>query len=109
MEVVMAWLILLAASVVEILMGLSLKYANGWTRFWPSVGGVTAALASVFLLTLAMKHLPAGTAYVVWTGIGSLGITLLGIVLFGDPMSAPRIACMALIVAAAAALKCIDG
>jgi quaternary ammonium compound-resistance protein SugE len=109
MEVVMAWLILLAASIVEILMGLSLKYANGWTRLWPSVGGVAAALASVFLLTLAMKHLPAGTAYVVWTGIGSLGITLLGIVLFGDPVSAPRIACMVLIVAAAAALKCIDG
>ncbi|MEM5339866.1 DMT family transporter [Paraburkholderia azotifigens] len=105
----MAWLILLAASVVEILMGLSLKYANGLTRLWPSVGGVAAALASVFLLTLAMKHLPAGTAYVVWTGIGSLGITLLGIVLFGDPVSAPRIACMVLIVAAAAALKCIDG
>ena len=105
----MAWLILLAASVVEILMGLALKYANGWTRFWPSVGGVAAALASVFLLTLAMKHLPAGTAYVVWTAIGSLGITLLGIVLFGDPVSAPRIACMVMIVAAAAALKCIDG
>ncbi|BCF90842.1 MULTISPECIES: multidrug efflux SMR transporter [Paraburkholderia] len=105
----MAWLILLAASVVEILMGLALKYANGWTRFWPSVGGVAAALASVFLLTLAMKHLPAGTAYVVWTGIGSLGITLLGIVLFGDPVSAPRIACMVMIVASAAALKCIDG
>jgi quaternary ammonium compound-resistance protein SugE len=109
MEVVMAWLILLAASVVEILMGLALKYANGWTRFWPSVGGVAAALASVFLLTLAMKHLPAGTAYVVWTGIGSMGITLLGIVLFDDPVSAPRIACMVMIVAAAAALKCIDG
>ncbi len=105
----MAWLILLAASVVEILMGLALKYANGWTRFWPSVGGVAAALASVFLLTLAMKHLPAGPAYVVWTGIGSMGITLLGIVLFGDPVSAPRIACMVMIVAAAAALKCIDG
>lgn len=105
----MAWLILLGASAVEILMALALKYANGWTRLWPSVGGIVAALCSVFLLTLAMKHLPAGTAYVIWTGIGSFGITVLGIVLFGDPVSAPRLACLALIVVSVAGLKLIDG
>jgi quaternary ammonium compound-resistance protein SugE len=105
----MAWLILLAASAVEIAMALALKYANGWTRFWPSVPGVAAALASVFLLTLAMKHLPAGAAYVIWTGIGSLGITMLGIVLFGDAASLPRLACMGLIVVSVIGLKLIEG
>lgn len=109
MGLTMAWLILLAASAVEILMALALKYANGWTRLWPSIGGVAAALGSVFLLTLAMKHLPAGTAYVVWTGIESLGITVLGVVLFNDPVSAPRVICMTLIVLSVAGLKLIDG
>ena len=58
----MAWWILLAASAVEIVMALALKYADGWTRFWPSAIGIAAALGSIFLLTLAMRHLPAGTA-----------------------------------------------
>ncbi|SRR5258706_14955796 len=105
----MAWLILLAASAVEIAMALALKYANGWTRLWPSIGGVAAALGSVFLLTLAMKHLPAGTAYVVWTGIGSLGITVLGIALFGDAASLPRLLCMGLIVVSVVGLRLIEG
>jgi len=71
----MAWLILMAASVVEILMGLSLKYADGWTRPVPSIVGIVTALGSVYLLTHAMKDLPAGTAYAAWTGIGSAGTT----------------------------------
>ena len=94
----MAWLILVAASAVEIVMALALKYADGWTRFWPSVIGIAAALGSVFLLTLAMKQLPAGTAYAIWTGIGSVGITVLGIMLFGDSPSVARLLCIAMIV-----------
>jgi quaternary ammonium compound-resistance protein SugE len=105
----MAWAILLAASVVEILMGLSLKYADGWTRPIPSILGIITALGSVYLLTLAMKELPAGTAYAAWTGIGSVGITVLGMVLFGDPVTWFRIACIAMIVAAVAGLRFVEG
>ena len=105
----MAWAILLAASVVEILMGLSLKYADGWTRPIPSILGVLTALGSVYLLTLAMKELPAGTAYAAWTGIGSVGITVLGMVLFGDPVTWFRIACIAMIVVAVAGLRFVEG
>lgn len=104
----MAWLILVAASAVEIVMALALKYADGWTRFWPSVIGIAAALGSVFLLTLAMKQLPAGTAYAIWTGIGSVGITVLGVMLFGDSPSAARLLCIALIVGGVAGLKLLE-
>ncbi|MGE8613914.1 MAG: DMT family transporter [Achromobacter veterisilvae] len=104
----MAWLILVAASAVEIVMALALKYADGWTRFWPSAIGIAAALGSVFLLTLAMKHLPAGTAYAVWTGIGSVGIAVLGIVLFGDSPSAARLLCIAMIAGGVAGLKLLE-
>ena len=104
----MAWLLLLAASVVEILMGLSLKYAEGWTRPVPSILGIITALGSVYLLTLAIKDLPAGTAYAAWTGIGSVGITILGMVLFGDPVSWFRLACIAMIIAAVAGLRFVE-
>lgn len=105
----MAWTILLAASVVEILMGLSLKYADGWTRPIPSILGIITALGSVYLLTLAMKELPAGTAYAAWTGIGSVGITVLGMVLFGDSVTWFRVACIAMIVVAVAGLRFVEG
>jgi quaternary ammonium compound-resistance protein SugE len=101
----MAWMFLALASIVEIVMALALKYAEGWTRLGPSVIGVVAALASVFLLTLAMRELPAGMAYAIWTGIGSAGITLLGVVLFGDTLSPARLACIAMIVVAVAGLR----
>ena len=103
----MAWLLLLAAS--EILMGLSLKYADGWTRPLPSILGIITALGSVYLLTFAMKDLPAGTAYSAWTGIGSVGITVLGMVLFGDPVTWFRLACIALIIVAVAGLHFVEG
>ncbi len=105
----MAWLILLAASAVEILMGLSLKYADGWSRPLPSILGIITALGSVYLLTLAMKDLPAGTAYAAWTGIGSVGITVLGMSLFGDPVTWFRLACIALIIVAVAGLRFVEG
>ncbi|WEX77813.1 multidrug efflux SMR transporter [Sinorhizobium numidicum] len=104
----MAWIILLAASAVEIAMGLALKYAEGWTRLMPSVIGVTAALASIYLLTIAMRELPAGTAYVAWTGVGSVGITVLGIVLFGDPVSWLRLVCIAMIIVAVIGLRFLE-
>ncbi|MDK1491706.1 multidrug efflux SMR transporter [Sinorhizobium sp. 7-81] len=104
----MAWITLLAASAVEIAMGLALKYAEGWTRLVPSIIGVAAALGSVYLLTIAMRELPAGTAYAAWTGIGSVGITVLGIVLFGDPVSWLRLVCIAMIIVAVAGLRFLE-
>lgn len=104
----MAWVVLLAASAVEIAMGLALKYAEGWTRLVPSIIGVAAALSSVYLLTIAMRELPAGTAYAVWTGIGSAGITALGMVLFGDPVSWLRLGCIAMIIIAVAGLRFLE-
>ncbi|MQW85756.1 DMT family transporter [Sinorhizobium saheli] len=104
----MAWMVLLAASAVEIAMGLALKYADGWTRPIPSALGVAAALGSVYLLTIAMRDLPAGTAYAAWTGIGAVGITVLGMILFGDPVSWLRLACIAMIIIAVAGLRYLE-
>jgi quaternary ammonium compound-resistance protein SugE len=104
----MGWLLLFAAGIVEIVMAVALKYTDGWTRVAPSVLGIGAALASIFLLTSALKSLPVGTAYAIWTGIGALGVTVGGIVLFNESSSPIRLACIALIVVGIAGLKFID-
>lgn len=77
--------------------------------FWPSVGGLFFALLSVFILTFAMRHLPAGTAYAIWTGIGAIGIATLGIVLFGDPATPLRLGCIALIIVGVVGLRLVEG
>lgn len=105
----MAWLVLIAAGVVEIAMAISLKYADGWTRLWPSIGGLAAALASVFLLTFAVKSLPVTTAYAVWTGIGAVGVSLIGIVAFGESAHPLRLLCLSLIFGGMIALHALDG
>jgi FMN-dependent NADH-azoreductase len=95
----MAWIVLFAAGMVEILMALALKFADGWTHPWPSALGIGAALLSIFLLTHALRDLPVGTAYAIWTGIGAVGITVLGMVLFGESAAPLRLVCIGLIVA----------
>jgi len=104
----MAWLLLFAAGAVEVLMALALKYAQGWTRPVPGALGVLAALASIFLLTHALRTLPAATAYAVWTGIGAVGVALLGIVLFGESAAPQRLLCIALIVAGIIGLRLLE-
>lgn len=91
----MAWLILLAAGLIEIVMALALKSSEGLTRLWPSVIGLTSAIASVLLLTFAVKILPMTTAYAVWTGIGAIGVTLIGIFIFDESASPLRLLCIA--------------
>src|ERR1700712_861197 len=81
---VMAWIYLLSASLVEIVMALLLKASDGWTRLLPGLLGLAAGGASVFLLTHALKTLPVGTAYAIWTGIGSVGVALIGILALGE-------------------------
>jgi quaternary ammonium compound-resistance protein SugE len=95
----MAWALLLVAGLFEIGWAIGLKYTEGFTRLWPSLWTAGAMVASVALLGLAVKSLPIGTAYAVWTGIGAAGTALLGIVLLGDPATWPRLACIVLIVA----------
>ena len=101
----MSWVLLFVAGLFEVAWAIGLKYTEGFTRWWPSVGTVTAMVVSVVLLGLAMRTLPVGTAYAVWTGIGAVGTVTLGIVLFGEPATVARLACVALIVSGIVGLK----
>lgn len=101
----MAWAILVLAGLFEVGWAIGLKYSEGFTRLWPSVGTVAAMAASVLLLGLALRDLPLGTGYAVWTGIGTVGTAVLGMVLFQEPATALRLACIALIVCGIAGLK----
>ena len=101
----MSWIILFIAGLFEIAWAIGLKYTDGFTRFWPTVGTLAAMALSVGLLGLAMKTLPVGTAYAVWVGVGAVGTAILGIVLFGEAANAGRIASLGLIVAGIVGLK----
>jgi quaternary ammonium compound-resistance protein SugE len=101
----MSWTILLIAGLFECAWAIGLKYTDGFSRFWPSAFTVTAMVISVVLLGVAMRNLPVGTAYAVWTGIGAVGTVILGIVLFSEPANAARLACVGLIVAGILGLK----
>jgi quaternary ammonium compound-resistance protein SugE len=99
------WLIVLIAGLMETGWAIGLKYSDGFTRLWPSLGTVIGATASFWLLSLAMKDLPVGTAYAVWVGIGAVGTAILAVMLFGEPVSPLRVVGILLIVAGIAALK----
>jgi len=101
----MAWVILFFAGLMEICWAIGLKYTDGFTRLVPSVLTIAAMTVSVVLLAIALKTLPVGTGYAVWTGIGAVGTAILGIVLFGDPATAGRLACIGLIIAGIVGLK----
>jgi quaternary ammonium compound-resistance protein SugE len=104
----MAWIILLLAGLTEVGWAVGLKYTEGFTRLVPSVLTVICMAASLGLLGLALKTLPIGTAYAVWTGIGTIGTALLGIALFGESAGALRLACIGLIVAGIVGLKLVS-
>ena len=104
----MSWFVLVIAGLFEIGWAVGLKYTEGFTRLWPTVGTVAAMAISVGLLGLAMKELPIGTAYAVWTGIGAIGTVILGIVLFGDSATTGRLVCVALIFSGIVGLKVIS-
>ncbi|SFP57170.1 quaternary ammonium compound efflux SMR transporter SugE [Variovorax sp. 770b2] len=101
----MAWVVLLVAGLLEVGWAIGLKYTEGFTKLWPSVGTAISMVLSVVLLGWAMRSLPVGTAYAVWTGIGAVGTVILGIVLFHEPANAARLACVGLIVAGILGLK----
>ncbi|ODU51275.1 MAG: molecular chaperone [Thiobacillus sp. SCN 63-374] len=101
----MNWAILFVAGLLEIGWAIGLKYTDGFTRLWPTVGTVAAMVVSLALLGIAMRTLPVGTAYAVWVGVGAVGTALLGIVLLGEAVNAARIFSLALIVAGIVGLK----
>lgn len=102
------WVFLLVAAGLEVGWAIGLKYTQGFTRLWPSVATIGAMAISLYLLALAARELPIGTAYAVWTGIGAVGTAALGMVLLGEPATAGRIACIAMIVAGVAGLKVLS-
>jgi quaternary ammonium compound-resistance protein SugE len=102
-----AWIVLFIAGLMEVSWAIGLKYTEGFTRLVPSAVTLVCMASSVLLLALALKSLPIGTAYAVWTGIGAVGTAILGIVLFGEPATAARLACIGLIVAGIGGLKLV--
>ena len=104
----MAWIVLVLAGLFEVGWAVGLKYTDGLTRPLPTALTVLAMAVSLALLGLALKTLPLGTAYAVWTGIGTVGTAILGMALFGDPATALRLACIGLIVAGIIGLKLVS-
>ena len=103
----MAWIYLFIAGIFEIVWAIGMKFTDGFSKFWPTVGVLIAMLISVYFLTLAVKVLPVGTAYAVWTGIGIAGTVILGIVLFDEPVNLLRILFISLIIISIVGLKII--
>ncbi|GAB1408089.1 quaternary ammonium compound efflux SMR transporter SugE [Thermomonas brevis] len=101
----MNWTILLLAGLFEIGWAIGLKYTEGFTKLWPTLGTVASMVVSLGLLGIAMKGLPVGTAYAVWVGVGAVGTAILGIVLLGEPANPGRMISLALIVAGIVGLK----
>jgi quaternary ammonium compound-resistance protein SugE len=103
----MAWVVLMFAGLFEVGWAIGLKYTEGFTRLVPSVLTVLCMIVSIVLLGVALKTLPVGTGYAVWTGIGTVGTALLGIALFGEPATVVRLGCIGLIVAGIGGLKLV--
>ena len=101
----MPWFYLLLAGVFEIVWAVGLKYTHSFTRITPTVGVVVVMGISFYLLTLALKHIPVGTAYAVWTGIGAVGVAIIGMIFLGDPVAFLRILFLVLIVVGIVGLK----
>ena len=104
----MAWIILCVAGLFEVVWAVGLKYTEGFTRLTPSLITAAAMAISVALLGFAMRTLPVGTAYAIWTGIGTIGAVTLGIFLFGESASLPRLICIGLIISGIVGLKLLS-
>lgn len=105
MSTTTAWLILVLAGAIEIAWAIGLKHTENWTRLWPSVFVLGAYLLDLFLLSIPMRYLPAGTAYSVWVGIGSVGVAMFGILFLGESAAPLRLACLGLILVGVVGLK----
>jgi quaternary ammonium compound-resistance protein SugE len=103
----MQWLFLVIAGVLEVCWAIGLKYSNGFTKLGPSIFTILGMIASFYFLSLALKSLPLGTAYAIWTGIGTVGTVILGITLFNEPIDTIRLVCIGLIVTGIVGLKLV--
>ncbi|MCC6887930.1 MAG: quaternary ammonium compound efflux SMR transporter SugE [Hyphomicrobiales bacterium] len=103
----MAWFYLMVAGLFEVGWAVGLKYTEGFSRVIPSLWTIASMALSLYLLALALKSLPLGTAYAVWTGIGAVGTAILGIILFAEPATILRLTCIGLIVAGLIGLKLV--
>jgi len=101
----MAWTLIVVAGFFEIVWATLLKFTDGFTKVWPSIGTVLAMGISMVCMSFALREIPMGTAYVVWTGIGAVGTVILGIVLFDEPRNVVRLVCIAMIILGIAGLK----
>jgi quaternary ammonium compound-resistance protein SugE len=104
----MAWFALIIAGLFEVGWAVGLKYTEGFTRLWPTVLTVASMIVSLWFLGLALRTLPLGTAYAIWTGVGTVGTALLGMALFSEPADTIRLACIGLIVAGIVGLKLVS-
>jgi len=104
----MVWILLVLAGLFEIVWAVGLKYTEGFTRLWPTVGTVAAMIVSFGLLAHVLKTLPIGTAYAIWTGIGAVGTALVGIIVLGESASPTRLACIGMIAAGIVGLKLVS-
>jgi quaternary ammonium compound-resistance protein SugE len=104
----MVWILLVLAGLFEIVWAVGLKYTEGFTRLWPTVGTVAAMVVSFGLLAHVLKTLPIGTAYAIWTGIGAVGTALVGIIVLGESASPARLACIGMIAAGIVGLKLVS-
>jgi quaternary ammonium compound-resistance protein SugE len=104
-----AWILLIGAGLLEMVWALALKQTAGFTRVWPSVIGVTAAVVSFVMLTFALRSLPVGTAYAVWVGIGALGVAVAGMLALGESVSIARLGFLALILIGVIGLRLVEG
>jgi quaternary ammonium compound-resistance protein SugE len=102
------WIVLIISGLLEVVWALGIRATHGFTRFWPSLYTIATMAAGIYLLSLAVRTLPIGTAYAVWTGIGAVGTAICGMLLFEEPREWPRIACIALIVIGIIGLKFVE-
>jgi quaternary ammonium compound-resistance protein SugE len=104
-KLTMAWINLAIAGILEVLWAISLKYTEGFSKLWPNLITVVGMIASFYFLAQALKVIPVGTGYAIWTGIGAAGTAILGIILFGESAAPARLACITVIVAGIIGLK----
>ena len=107
-DLAMAWTCLIIAGILEIGWAVGLKYTDGFSRLWPSVATLCTMIASFALLSVALKTIPVGTGYAVWTGIGAAGTAIIGMAFLGEPRELPRILCIMLIIAGVVGLKLVS-
>ena len=105
----MPWICLIIAGLLEIGWAVGLKYTHGFTRLWPTLGTAALMAASFYFMSLALKAIPLGTVYAVWTGIGAAGTAALGMMFFGEPREVARVVCLVMIVAGTVGLKLFSG